>query len=260
MKSMRGLAAVVIPARLASKRFPGKLLEQVNGKSVLQSTYEKACLANKVFVTMIATDNTDELFEHAQSFCPYVYKTSDDIRCGTCRVAKLASHKDLSKADIIVNVQADEIDIDPALIDELIETLNNDVHLDMVTAVVKRPVGYKTTLNSTVRAVLVKDKLVDLVRVNSVCDKDEFYEHIGIAAFRKSALFSYTRFDPSDRDRAQDNEYLTAIDKGLRIGVVKYKGDPIAINTEEDLKKVKKPVKKAKKKAKKKATKKKVTK
>ena len=247
-------------ARLDSKRLPRKVLADVKGKSVLQRTFERASQAKQPFTTVIAVDESDELYDHAKGFAKNVWHTPDYVRNGTYRVAIMARHLALSKADIVVNVQADEIDIDPALIDELIDVLAKDVSIDMATAVIKRPKGHRYSGNSTVRAIIEDDNLVDLVRTELTEDsQEEFFEHIGIAAFRKAALFKYMSFDPSERERAQNNEYLTAIDKGLRIKVVEYKGNVTAINTAEDLEKANAPEPKPKPK-KKKAPTRKVTK
>lgn len=228
---------VVIPARIASKRLENKLLQKVDGKTVLEHTYSRASKARQPYVTVIATDGTEELTAEAKRICKYVYPTDPNLRCGTCRVAKVSTHRELTKADIVVNVQADELLVDPNLIDELINTLADDVSIDMVTAVIKRPKDHAPVAKSTVEAKLEDGLLVDLVRFDNNKAKKEYFEHIGIAAFRKTALFKYMKWNPSDRDRAQKNEYLTAIDNGLRIKVVEYNGDVLNINTADDLKK-----------------------
>jgi 3-deoxy-manno-octulosonate cytidylyltransferase (CMP-KDO synthetase) len=225
-----------------SKRLPGKVMADVNGKSVLQRTFERASKAQQPFTTVIAVDQSPELLQHAKSFAKHVWPTPNTCRCGTYRVAYMARHQALSKADIVVNVQADEIDIDPKLIDELIQKLADDVSLDMATAVIKRSKDHKPRTNSTVQAVIDEDgKLQDLVRYEGGPVDKDYFEHIGIAAFRKEALFKYMSYDPSDRDRAQNNEYLTAIDKGFRIATVTYEGELTAINTQEDLDALTKP-------------------
>jgi len=238
---MRQLAAVILPARLNSTRAEKKLLREVGGKTVLQLAYENAKKAQQPYIVGIASDSTEEMLEHAKSFCPVVVKTDTSLRCGTSRVARAATHNAFGKADIIVNVQSDEIDIDPSIIDEVIQMLADDVHLDMVTVVKKRNKNDSPSTNSTVQAIIDDNGLLtDLVRFTEGKAESDYYEHIGIAGFRKTALYRYLKYSPSDRDRAQGNEYLTAIDNGYRIGLVKYEGPSKAINTEEDIK-VEKP-------------------
>jgi 3-deoxy-manno-octulosonate cytidylyltransferase (CMP-KDO synthetase) len=255
MKAMR-LAAVLIPARMRSKRLPGKVMMDLNGKTVLQRTYENVMKAKQPYVVAIAVDSTPELLDHALSLTQYSWATPDSCRCGTHRVAVLCKHIAFSKAEIIVNVQADEVDIDPDLIDALIVKLSENTDIDMVTAVKPRKKGHMGHENSTVRAIIEDGKLTDLIR-DTVTEKssEDYYEHIGIAAFRKGALMKYLKTYPSVRERTQNNEYLTMIDMGLRIAIIEYDGETININTQEDVDKYlggPKPVKKKKPKARKK--------
>ena len=254
---MRQLAAVILPARLNSIRANKKLLRDLGGKSVLQTAYENAKKAKQPYVVGIASDSTEEMLKHSRSFCPVVVQTDSSIRCGTSRVAKASLNNAFSKADIIVNVQSDEIDVDPSVIDDVIQKLCDNVHLDMVTVVKPRTKSEAPSANSTVQAILDEEgRLVDLVRFTEDKAVSDYLEHVGIAGFRKTALYKYMKLDPSERDRLQGNEYLTAIDNNFRIGIVEYKGAVQAINTEEDFKekevkeKPKKTVKKRKPRAK----------
>jgi 3-deoxy-manno-octulosonate cytidylyltransferase (CMP-KDO synthetase) len=255
---MRQLAVVIIPARYDSKRLPGKLLKDMDGKSVLERTYDGASKARHPFATIIATDSTPELSSHARKFCKYVYETGTNHRCGTTRIASIHNYPGIAKADIVVNVQGDNPDIDPKLIDDLIDVLITDTSIDMATAYTTLPDGQKPVKDSDVRLILDKDGgILDMVRAGTHCHTEGFKKHIGVVAFRKSALIKYYKLSPSERDRKQGNEYLTAVDNGFRIKTIEYKDDVVSINTEEDLVKAakkKKPVKKKKTVTKKKRT------
>ena len=236
MKSVRNLAVIVIPARLKSLRVPKKLLREIDGKSVLQRTYEQATKARSAYAVAIAVCESEELYDHAITFAKHVWHTPDYIRCGTTRVGILARHAAFSKADIVVNVQGDEPSIDPDLIDRVIQAMSDDIHLDMVTAVIRRPDSYLPTPNSTVYAVMKHNRLYDLVRYQEGDTiPSPLLEHIGIAAFRKSSLAKFMKLAPSDRDRAQGNEYLTAIDNAFRIKVIEVDAGEGGINVEADL-------------------------
>ena len=97
---------VIIPARYASARFPGKLLMDLNGQSILQRVYARALLANPKTLT-IATDDV-RIFEAAEGFGASVTMTKDTHLSGTERVAEVVARGGFSKDDIIVNVQGDE--------------------------------------------------------------------------------------------------------------------------------------------------------
>lgn len=246
---MRQLAAIILPARLNSSRLPKKLLQEVNGKSVIQTAYENAKKASKAFVVSIASDDTDEMYNHVKSFCPLTVKTPAYLTCGTHRVAYASRHGNFAKADIIVNVQGDEIGLDPKVIDDLIDALSNDPHLDMVTAIKKRSKSEKPSPNSTVEAVVEDGKLIDLVRFKSGTADKDYYEHIGVVAFRKRALYRFLQTTPTEKARLSNNEYITAIENNFRIGLVDYEGESKAVNTIKDLEgpEIEKPVKPKKK-------------
>src|ERR1035438_4908523 len=108
----------VIPARFASTRFPGKVLAQIAGKTMLQHVYERASLSTYLSGVIIATDD-DGVYAVARKFGARVRMTRSDHLSGTDRVAEVASAED---AEIIVNIQGDEPLIDPAAIDAAIRS------------------------------------------------------------------------------------------------------------------------------------------
>src|ERR1035437_4747217 len=106
----------VIPARFASTRFPGKVLAQIAGKTMLQHVYERASLATYLTSVIIATDD-DRVYAAAKSFGARVRMTRSDHLSGTDRAAEVASAETADAAEIIVNTRGDEPLISPAAID-----------------------------------------------------------------------------------------------------------------------------------------------
>src|ERR1035437_11097481 len=102
----------VIPARFASTRFPGKVLAQIAGKTMLQHVYERASLATYLTSVIIATDD-DRVYAAAKSFGARVRMTRSDHLSGTDRAPEVASATD---AEIVANIQGDEPLISPAAI------------------------------------------------------------------------------------------------------------------------------------------------
>src|ERR1039458_2148058 len=119
----------VIPARFASTRFPGKVLAQIAGKTMLQHVYERASLATYLTSVIIATDD-ERVYGVAKSFGARVRMTRSDHLSGTDRVAEVASAED---AGIIVNIQGDEPLISPTAIDAAILPLVHEPDLVMGT-------------------------------------------------------------------------------------------------------------------------------
>src|SRR5712671_5966158 len=114
--------AIVIPARYASSRLPGKPLLRSTGKYLVQHVYERACLAKKVTEVIVATDDP-RIVAAVENFGGRVVMTRPDHPSGTDRVAEVARGLD---ADVIINLQGDEPQLDPAALDLLPDLLARD--------------------------------------------------------------------------------------------------------------------------------------
>src|SRR5205823_13419627 len=121
----------IIPARWGSTRFPGKPLHVIAGKPLLQRVWERCCRATKIDGTIIATDNI-RIAEAAFDWGAEVALTSANHQSGTDRIAEVVSRA--REFSLIVNVQADEPLIDPRLLDRLVSTLQQNRHMEMITA------------------------------------------------------------------------------------------------------------------------------
>lgn len=123
--------AIIIPARYASTRFPGKPLHVIAGKPLIQHVWERCCRAKRADTVIVATDDM-RIAEAAFDFGAEVSLTSDKHPTGTDRIAEVAAR--LRGYSHILNVQGDEPDADPRLLDRLAKTLLDDRRLPMVTA------------------------------------------------------------------------------------------------------------------------------
>ena len=108
----------VIPARLHSKRFPSKILAPINDKPMVMHVYDRAKEADKLDDVIIAIDS-NETEEALKSYKPNIQMTGPEHLSGTDRVAEVI--KDID-ADIIINIQGDEPMIDPAIVNQIIDT------------------------------------------------------------------------------------------------------------------------------------------
>src|SRR5689334_21025819 len=120
---------VVIPARYAATRLPGKPLVQLAGKSMIQRVFERASLAKSPHRVIVATDD-DRIVEAVKAFGGEALMTRPDHRTGTERVAEVAAHE---VGDVFVNVQGDEPLLDPAAIDTAVRTLLDDPPAQVAT-------------------------------------------------------------------------------------------------------------------------------
>jgi 3-deoxy-manno-octulosonate cytidylyltransferase (CMP-KDO synthetase) len=122
---------IVLPARLASTRLPEKLLRRVAGKSVLQHTFEAASRATVAQGIVVAVDD-ERLASEVDSFGGHWLMTSKSCASGTDRIAQVASA--MPDVDVFINLQSDEPEIDPHVIDLVASQLIDDPHADMATA------------------------------------------------------------------------------------------------------------------------------
>lgn len=121
---------IIIPARLASKRLPGKLLLSDTGKPLIQHTYEAAARSKLSTFIGVATDSTD-ILAMVRRFGGVAWKTRAAHRTGTDRIAE--NRKIVKSMDIVVNVQGDEPMVTGAMIDKLVFELQENPHVGMAT-------------------------------------------------------------------------------------------------------------------------------
>jgi 3-deoxy-manno-octulosonate cytidylyltransferase (CMP-KDO synthetase) len=228
----------VLPARMASERAPGKLARKIKGKPVLQHTYDRAKKAKTLDEVVIAADDTRQMHDVASSFCPAVYRTPSKIRNGTIRVNHTVENNiELNQYNIIVNVQSDEVNIPPLLIDDMVNLFIQAAELDLVLAVIQREPGFRPSPNSTVQAIFGEDGFLrDLIRLQTdEPTKEVIYEHLGVAVWDREALTKYCAEQEDPRCALRNNEYMGVIDGPYKAAVVLFTDhNPIAINTEAD--------------------------
>lgn len=246
---------IVIPARLASTRLPEKLLRVVAGKSVLHHTFlaaEKASLASEI---VVAVDDQRVLAE-VQRFGGRAIMTRVDHASGTDRIAEVAAV--MTDADVIVNVQGDEPEIDPATIDAVAKLLIDDPAADMATA--GTPIRDLEKLNSPScvkivmasandqtfgagqgRAVYFSRAAVPFLRdadPTTVLDSEPpiYWHHLGLYAYRREFLQWFASQPASVLEQTERLEQLRAIEAGKRILVTRVESATAGIDTDADLK------------------------
>jgi 3-deoxy-manno-octulosonate cytidylyltransferase (CMP-KDO synthetase) len=239
----------VIPARLASSRFPGKVLARISSKTMLQHVYERASQARYLTSTIIATDD-EQVFEVARSFGARVRMTRADHPSGTDRVAEVASGED---AEIIVNIQGDEPLIDPDAIDAAILPLVHDPEVVMGTLKKRIEFPREVTDPNVVKVVtdrqgdaiyfsrcpipFVRDQGTDGTGHNQRSPQVHF-KHIGLYTFRRDFLLKYPALPIGPLEQAERLEQLRALENGYRIRVVETEYESLGVDTPSDLERV----------------------
>lgn len=240
---------VVIPARFASSRLPGKPLRELDGKPMIQWVWEsaRACGAASV---IIATDDA-RILDAAAKFGALGVMTAPDHASGTDRIAEVARSRSFDEQDIIVNLQGDEPLTPPPLLARLAEALEARPDAAMATLVAPietlaeflDPNCVKVVRNRDGRALYFSRAPVPWPRDNAVGDRPAVYRgawrHIGIYAYRVRTLLALAHLSPSGLEVTERLEQLRALESGLSIHTVEVADAPPAgIDTPEDLERV----------------------
>jgi 3-deoxy-manno-octulosonate cytidylyltransferase (CMP-KDO synthetase) len=225
-----------IPARYGSTRFPAKVLAKDTGKFLIQHTYERALLAKTVDKVLIATDS-EEVRRACESFGATCVMTSVDHQSGTDRIAEAVADIDV---EIIVNLQADEPEIDPADIDYLAKLLLDKPYYPMATLVaefqteekISDPNIVKVITDSNNNAIYFSRSVIPFDReAGGVGKVDGFLRHLGIYAYTKDFLLKITSLPQTSLEKTEKLEQLRVIENGFAILVGKVKHTCDGIDT-----------------------------
>ncbi|HHL40187.1 MAG TPA: 3-deoxy-manno-octulosonate cytidylyltransferase [Deltaproteobacteria bacterium] len=230
--------AAVIPARYASTRLEGKPLADICGTPMIRMVYERACRAALVDTVVVATDD-ERILSVVRGFGGRAVMTSRSHRSGTERVAEAARDLD---APIVVNLQGDEPLIEPSMVDEVVRPLVDEPGLAMAT--LKTPITdedelfdphvVKVVTDRAGRALYFSRSPIPHRRGGAA----RAFKHIGIYAFRRDFLFTFSALPPSPLERSEELEQLRALENGYSIKVVETDRSPVAVDTPEDLDRV----------------------
>ncbi|HEY2783933.1 MAG TPA: 3-deoxy-manno-octulosonate cytidylyltransferase [Fimbriiglobus sp.] len=230
---------VVIPARFASSRLPGKPLLRHTGKFLVQHVYERALQATRVSGVVVATDD-DRIVRAVESFGGKVMMSRADHPSGTDRVAEVAI---MLGADAVINLQGDEPDFDPAGLDRLADMLNGDASVDCATlatpireaAAYRNPNVVKVVSDDRGRALYFSRAPIPFGRDGDPdFVKDTILQHLGVYAFRTPALLQFTRTPPHPLERIEKLEQLRLLGTGVPIAVGIIAHAAVGIDTPDD--------------------------
>ncbi len=228
--------AVIIPARYASTRFPGKPLHVIAGKPLVQHVWERCRGCRNVSRVAIATDDT-RIAEAARGFGAEVCMTSPDHQSGTDRIAEAACA--IPEATHVINVQGDEPLISPALVDELAARMIADPAIGMITAVhalqdatlLDNPNIVKCVLSRDGRALYFSRNRIPYPRGSH--PGLTHWRHMGIYGFRRDFLEQFVRWEPSPLEVTESLEQLRALENGAAIHTVITDHESPGIDTPE---------------------------
>jgi 3-deoxy-manno-octulosonate cytidylyltransferase (CMP-KDO synthetase) len=233
--------AVVIPARHASSRLPGKPLLRQTGKYLVQHVYEQALRARRVDEVLVATDDP-RIVAAVARFGGRAVLTRRDHPSGTDRVAEVARRLD---ADIVINLQGDEPLVDPAALDLLPALLERDPDADLATLAVplasagqwRNPNCVKVVCDAAGRALYFSRSPIPYVRDGQpdfAARPPRFLQHLGLYAYRRPFLLALAALPPEPLEQLEKLEQLRvlALGRRIRVGVVEHAA--VGVDTYED--------------------------
>jgi 3-deoxy-manno-octulosonate cytidylyltransferase (CMP-KDO synthetase) len=237
--------AAIIPARYGSSRFPGKVLADIAGKSMVERVYEQAQKAQSLAEVYVATDH-QAVFDHVEKFGGKVVMTSTAHPSGTDRCLEAYSKLD-AQYDYIINIQGDEPFIHPEQIDELSSMLEGETQIATLGLKATRleqvldvsEVKIATDIHSN--ALYFSRSVIPFparIPQNQWLEQFEFLLHVGIYGYRIDVLEAICKLKPSSLELTESLEQLRWIENGftLKVGHTKYESK--CIETPEDLEKM----------------------
>ena len=231
----------VIPARYDSSRFPGKVLKEIAGKSMIQRVYEQANKSKLLDELFVAVDN-EIVYKRVEEFGGKAVMTKAEHKSGTDRIAEALEKID---ADIVVNIQGDQPLFDSNMINEAVQPMLDDISIQMSTLKTKideedytDPAVVKVVVDENDFALYFSRSLIPYSR-----DKVEveIFEHVGLYVYRKDFLLTISKLPQTSLEKIEMLEQLRVLEKGYKIKVIETKSDSISgisVDTQEDLFKV----------------------
>ena len=234
---------ILIPARFASSRFPGKPLAMIAGKSMIQRVFENCELSG--YPTYVVTDH-DGIEEHVKEFGGKVLRIDDDVPSGSERIAlAFERHLQSENPELVINVQGDE----PLLQGDVLKDLA-EFHLasafDVTTLLRERKTSEDDFKNpNVVKAVYsaVSKQCLYFSRQSLPFDRDggkdySWYHHIGVYSYRPKALSAFVKLPLSKLEDLEKLEQLRALENKMTIGAILTSQKLIGVDVPDDVKKV----------------------
>jgi 3-deoxy-manno-octulosonate cytidylyltransferase (CMP-KDO synthetase) len=228
-------SVIVIPARWASTRFPGKPLASIAGVSLIQRVHARAVQSKRASAVYVATDD-DRIEQHVRGFGGNVLRPDGDFQTGTDRIAA-ALRLSGDAYDVVVNVQGDEPLIDIGNVDELVDLLARNA-TEMATMACPLATDEEFEARDVVK-VVVDDRSNALYFSRApLGSRETALRHIGVYAYRREALEELVTLPQSPLERAESLEQLRALQHGFKIAVFRTLKPHLGVDRPEDVARV----------------------
>jgi len=240
----------IIPARWQSTRLKGKVLADIAGKPMVQHVWERVSEAKEIDEVIVAVDK-EKVARAVTAFGGKAVMTDARHSSGTDRIAEVARRV---QADIFVNVQADEPLINPIMIDELVRVFEYEQNINMGTLIKRIDTEEEINDPNVVKVVVDRkgfalyfsrapipymeraDARMDVFASRKMENEDGgYFKHIGLYAYTREFLFTYTDLPKSALEMEEKLEQLRVLEHGYKIKTVETRYDSIGVDSEKDL-------------------------
>jgi 3-deoxy-manno-octulosonate cytidylyltransferase (CMP-KDO synthetase) len=226
--------AALIPARYASTRLPAKLVQDLGGLSVIQRTYQST-VATGVFDDVWVVTDHSLIESQIHAIGGKVVMSKKEHESGSDRIAEALEEID---ADLIVNVQGDEPFQDAKTLRDLVAVFANpqvkvaSLMCTLAAEQVQNPNFVKVVVDEEQRAIYFSRSPIPYNREGKSMS---YWKHIGVYAYRRDILLSFTQWPKGNLEQVELLEQLRLVEKGVSIQMVETNHQAIAIDTQEDL-------------------------
>ncbi|HEY5687738.1 MAG TPA: 3-deoxy-manno-octulosonate cytidylyltransferase [Yeosuana sp.] len=234
----------MIPARYSASRFPGKLMQDLGGKTVILRTYE-ATVATNLFDDVIVVTDSKIIYDEIVNNGGKAMMSIKAHECGSDRIAEAVEFLDI---DIVINVQGDEPFTDKESLLKLIEVFKGDDEKKIDLASLMRQIADWDEINNpnTVKVVVDNNNFALYFSRSPIPyprDKNvgaKYFKHKGVYAFRKEAILDFYRLPMLTLEASEKIECIRYLEYGKRIKMVESDVDSVEIDTPEDLERARK--------------------
>jgi 3-deoxy-manno-octulosonate cytidylyltransferase (CMP-KDO synthetase) len=227
-----------IPARYAATRFPGKLMQKIGDKTIINMVYENAKEMN-LFDDVIVVTDSDIIAEEISHIGGRCIKSKKEHQSGSDRIAEACVDMDV---DVIINIQGDEPFIKKQPLEDLVNCFN-DNSVSVASLMQKFPENesyensnlVKVVCNKFNDALYFSRSVIPYKRNKEI--EEILYRHIGVYAYRKDMLLQFTKWPMGRLEKLEMLEQLRYLENGVSIRMVETDEASVGIDTPEDLKK-----------------------
>lgn len=233
------IIVAAIPARYAATRFPGKLMQMLGNKTIIRHVYDNT-MSTGLFNDVFVVTDSDIIYKEIKDSGGKVIMSTKEHESGSDRIAEAIAEMDI---DVVVNVQGDEPFIKKEPLEKLVRLFNDD---SIQVASLMRKISKEEATNPN-NVKVVTDKLgYALYFSRSIVpyQRDErttveYFLHVGVYAYKKNALMSFTKWPQSSLEKIEKLEQLRYLENGIKIKMSETDYNNIAIDTPEDLERAK---------------------